>query len=335
MQVVDAVSTYLDIADSTAPGLIEGLYIVGSYALDDWIVDRSDIDIIAVTAEPGTDEDFGALRTMYALLAEASVGHIDGPYIAWSDLTIAPTTGLHRPWALDGEPHHDGDCFEINPVTWYTLQRYGVTVRGPLPDQLGIWVDTDERIRFVVSNLENYWSTVADDVAQACTATDRSFDTASFEWCMLGALRCTTPPSPATSPPSAAQPTTGSPSLPPSSTRRCISPPTCAQVAPLPTPSPRGRWRSPPTSSAGSSPTSRLPDSRADAGRSCPTYGAGGWSPRSPSRSSHLDTVSGAGAVASANASGTVVARCAIERCTGRTNPLATAMSIQSNIADQ
>ena len=189
MQVVDAVSAYLDIADSTAPGLIEGLYIVGSYALDDWIADRSDIDIIAVTAEPGTDEDFGALRTIYALLTEAGVGHIDGPYVAWSDLTIAPTTGLHRPWALDGEPHHDGDCFEINPVTWYTLQRYGVTVRGPLPDQLDIWVDTDERIRFVVSNLEHYWSTVADDVTQACLATERSFDPASFEWCMLGALR--------------------------------------------------------------------------------------------------------------------------------------------------
>ena len=57
--------------------------------------------------------------------------HIDGPYLAWGDLIAAPGTGLHRPWTLDGELHHDGDCFEINPVTWYTLATYGVTVRGP------------------------------------------------------------------------------------------------------------------------------------------------------------------------------------------------------------
>lgn len=189
MQVAEAMSTYLEVADSAAPGLIEGLYIVGSYTLDDWIEGSSDIDIVAVTAEPCTDEDFGALRTIYALLAQRSVGRIDGPYVAWSDLTIAPTTGLHRPWALDGEPHHDGDCFEINPVSWYTLQRYGVTVRGTTPDRLGIWVDTDERIRFVVANLQTYWADVAADVARAAADLDRSFDIDSFEWCALGALR--------------------------------------------------------------------------------------------------------------------------------------------------
>lgn len=189
MQVAEALSAYLEIADSTAPGLVEGLYVVGSFALDDWIDGSSDIDIVAVTAEPATDEDFGALRTIYALLAERGVGRIDGPYVAWSDLTIAPTTGLHRPWALDGEPHHDGDCFEINPVTWYTLQRYGVTVRGATPDRLGIWADTDERIRFVVTNLQTYWREVADDVHATTADGDRAFAPDSFEWCALGALR--------------------------------------------------------------------------------------------------------------------------------------------------
>jgi hypothetical protein len=189
VQVAEAVSAYLDVVDSAAPGLIEGLYIVGSYALDDWIPAHSDIDIVAVTAEPCTDADFGALRAVYAVLAERGVGRIDGPYVAWADLTIAPTTGLHRPWALDGEPHHDGDCFEINPVTWYTLQRYGVTVRGATPDQLGIWADTDERIRFVVANVQTYWADVAADVAHASADSDRAFDVGSFEWCALGALR--------------------------------------------------------------------------------------------------------------------------------------------------
>jgi hypothetical protein len=132
MDVASALGTYLEIVDSNAPGMLEGLYVVGSFALDDWHEDRSDIDIVAVLAEPATDEDFGVLRTVHALLDERQPQpNIDGPYLAWGDLIAAPATGLHRPWTLAGDLHHDGECFEINPVTWYTLATYGVTVRGP------------------------------------------------------------------------------------------------------------------------------------------------------------------------------------------------------------
>jgi Nucleotidyltransferase domain len=189
MDVATVLGTYLEIADSVAPGVVEGLYVVGSYALGDWCEGRSDIDIVAVTPEPATDEDYGSLRAVHALLSERHpIPHVDGPYLAWGDLPVAPATGLHRPWSLDGALHHDGECFEINPVTWYTLATYGVTVRGPDPARLGVWLDLNDRIRFVVDNLAGYWADVADDVA-AASAAGREFDGGSFEWCALGALR--------------------------------------------------------------------------------------------------------------------------------------------------
>jgi hypothetical protein len=133
MDVATALGTYLEIMDSTAPGMVEGLYVVGSYALGDWQPGRSDIDIVAVLAEPATDDDFGTLRTAHALLAERQpMPHIDGPYLAWGDLIAAPATGLHRPWVLDGELHRRR-MLRDQPVTWYTLATYGVTVRGPQP----------------------------------------------------------------------------------------------------------------------------------------------------------------------------------------------------------
>jgi hypothetical protein len=189
--VPTALGTYLEIADSAHPGLVEGLYVVGSFALDDWVPGASDIDVVVVTAEPATDDDFGRLLTIHALLTEQQpLPHIDGPYLAWGDLVVEPATGLHRPWALQGRLHHDGDCFEISPITWYTLATYGVTVRGPDPRTLGIPTDLEARVRFVVDNLRSYWSTVADDVATACERQpDRSFDAESFVWCALGALR--------------------------------------------------------------------------------------------------------------------------------------------------
>ena len=70
--------------------------------------------------------------TAHALLAEHQPRpFIDGPYVAWGDL-ITPPMALHRPWSLEGRLHHDGDCFELNPVTWYVLATHGVTVRGPI-----------------------------------------------------------------------------------------------------------------------------------------------------------------------------------------------------------
>jgi len=190
MDVATALGTYLEILDSTAPGMVEGLYVVGSYALDDWHPDRSDIDIVAVLAEPATDDDFATLRTAHALLEEHQPQpRIDGPYLAWGDLIAAPATGLHRPWVLDGELHHDGECFEINPVTWYTLATYGVTVRGPVVTKLDIWHEVEERVRFVIDNLSTYWYQLADSVVEACEDPTHSFDPPLFEWCALGALR--------------------------------------------------------------------------------------------------------------------------------------------------
>ena len=190
MNVETALGRYLEIVDSVAPGLVEGLYVVGSFALDDWVEGTSDIDVVVVTAEPATDEDFGSLRTVHALLAEQPTPAIDGPYLAWGDLVVEPATGLHRPWTLDGRLHHDGDCFEINPITWYMLATSAVTVRGPAPQTLGIPTDIEARIRFVVGNLQGYWADIANQVVAACERDEsRQWEAATFVWCTLGALR--------------------------------------------------------------------------------------------------------------------------------------------------
>jgi hypothetical protein len=189
-QLAAALGTYLAIVDDCAPGLVEGLYVVGSAALGDWVPDHSDIDVVVVTAEPATDDDAAMLRTAHAVLAErVPAPHVDGPYLAWGDL-ITPPMSLHRPWTLDGEFRHDGDCFELNPVTFYVLARHGLVVRGPEPDRLGVYVDTEARVRFCVDNLGQYWARLAADVRGALEIEpDRAVAPESFEWCALGALR--------------------------------------------------------------------------------------------------------------------------------------------------
>lgn len=186
-----ALGRYLEIADRVAPGLVEGLYVVGSYALGDWIDGASDIDIVAVTAEPAGDDDYRRIVEIHTTLAVAQPQPcIDGPYLAWADLLAEPATGLYRPWTLEGEPHHDGECFELNPITWYTLATHGITARGPAAQDLGVPTDVEARIRFVSDNLRSYWKGIAAQVTAACERPERqAFDPPMLVWCALGALR--------------------------------------------------------------------------------------------------------------------------------------------------
>lgn len=177
--------------DEIAPEVVEGVYVVGSIALEDWQPHSSDIDIIAITAEPADDEMSGTLRAAHAVFMNRFPGaHVDGPFLAWGDLTLPPV-GVTRPWMLDGVFHHDAECFEVNPVTWYTLAMYGVSLRGPQPNELQIPLDTEERRRFVRDNANSYWAGVLADLRGAIgeLGPGSTLPSSVPEWCLLGATR--------------------------------------------------------------------------------------------------------------------------------------------------
>ena len=86
---------------------------------------------------------------------------------------------------------HDAECFELNPVTWYTLATYGVRVRGPELAELAIPIDRDNMVRFVIDNARSYWTVVHDQFVAALGEL-RPSDTLSSSvpvWCLLGACR--------------------------------------------------------------------------------------------------------------------------------------------------
>ena len=184
--VIAALDIWLAEHDRRAPGMIEGLYLVGSLALDDWR-QGSDIDIVAVTSDPASPDDADVLRAAADAVRAVVDISIDGPILAWGDLSMPPLAVM-RPWTLDGEFRFDGDCFEINPVTWYTLATHGVAVRGDAPDRLGIPLDDAERRQWVRDNVDTYWRGVRDQVAAVlAVAPGRDdFDAAMVEWCALG-----------------------------------------------------------------------------------------------------------------------------------------------------
>ncbi len=187
--VAEALTAWIDAHDEAAPGVIEGLYAVGSVALDDW-TPHSDIDVVAVVADPSDPDLAGDLAAAQVLVRDRVSIAVDGPYVAWGDLVVPPMA-VQRPWVVDGEYRVDGEAFEINPVVWYTLATRGIALRGDRADRLGVHVDLVERRTWVGENLQTYWRGVGDRLAAAIGAdrTRETADGAVLEWVALGVAR--------------------------------------------------------------------------------------------------------------------------------------------------
>ena len=188
---LETVQEWVRVFDEIAPGALEGLYVVGSAALKDWQPGASDIDIVAITAEPADEDMAATLLTAHAVFTERHPGMaVDGPFMAWGDLVVAPQ-GVTRPWTLDGHFHHDAECFEINPVTWLTLARYGIRVRGPKLADIPIPHQAVEVVRFVVDNALSYWRTVHAELRGALgeLGTTDTLPSSVPVWCLLGVSR--------------------------------------------------------------------------------------------------------------------------------------------------
>ncbi|NRQ40771.1 DUF4111 domain-containing protein [Nonomuraea sp. NN258] len=140
------VDSYLDVADSEAPGLVDGLYLEGSAALGDYRPDSSDVDFVAVTSR------LPDLEVVERIRARTPNG-FDGVYLTWDDLRHDPSTLGERPQVL-GTRVAPQQC---NPVTWHTLARYGVTCRGPEITGLDVWCDPAALASWTDGNLDHYW----------------------------------------------------------------------------------------------------------------------------------------------------------------------------------
>lgn len=155
-EVEQVTTQYLVLADDAVPGLVEGLYLIGSVALDDFQPGVSDVDFIAVSSAPPDEQSAQALASVHArLAAQPGLPAFEGIYTTFAELrnSAAESAG--------GLVHHDGKLASgpqgRSPVEWTTLTRHGLTVRGPVPGDLGVHADSGELTAWTLDNLDRYW----------------------------------------------------------------------------------------------------------------------------------------------------------------------------------
>ena len=135
---IAAADVFLGLVEAQAPGLVESFHLVGSAVLGDWRAGTSDVDFVAVTAEPLTEIQRQAVTA--ALLAYNRLPGrppIEGEWMSAAELTRAPQT---------------------NPrvIALRTLDLHGHAVRGERP--AGLWRDEAAVRASILENLDTYWT---------------------------------------------------------------------------------------------------------------------------------------------------------------------------------
>ncbi|MEO3809200.1 aminoglycoside adenylyltransferase domain-containing protein [Sphaerisporangium sp. B11E5] len=154
--VADTVGAYLEDVDAQAPGLVEGLYLVGSVALGDFRPRVSDVDFVAVTSVRLDDPALATLAGVHERLKRRRRRpYFDGGYITWDDLAGAPASS--GPGASVHEHRFRSTHGGSDPVTWHTLAHHGIALRGPEPGDVKVRADREELVAWTDANLDDYW----------------------------------------------------------------------------------------------------------------------------------------------------------------------------------
>lgn len=155
--------------DRALPGRVEALYVVGSASTGAFRLGRSDVDFVAIVDRDLSRRELVRLRGVHmgrftsALVHDTALRRrwpllCNGIYLRSGDLSKSPLTvtpvaghvsGRFRPSPRDG--------FDVNPVTWHTLARHGIAVRGPDRERLQVRADRAELRSWTRDNLNTYW----------------------------------------------------------------------------------------------------------------------------------------------------------------------------------
>jgi predicted nucleotidyltransferase len=170
-----ALDEYLAALDAALPGIAHGIYITGSAALGDWRPGRSDLDILTLTASGLTDGELTALEKLHA--ASPGRPYRDAIYIPAEAIGPDPAADRRYPSAVDGV--FQRERYRPDPVLWATLDRHGLTVRGPEAHTLRADPGEAWLREWNHGNLESYWPPWAASTASATTASRSRLETAT------------------------------------------------------------------------------------------------------------------------------------------------------------
>jgi hypothetical protein len=183
--VQQVLSEYTAMVHAALPGLLDGVYLHGSLALNAYNPGLSDIDFISITSRRCTATDIDSLRTIHHTLVQRyPQAQLEGCYLIAQDVGRFEDHMLPHPYIHDGSLHASG-YHDINAVTWWILKQHGIAVYGPPPNQFDIQIDWELLLADMHHNLNTYWASFTSSPRRMAWLLNDY----GIQWVVLGVLR--------------------------------------------------------------------------------------------------------------------------------------------------
>ncbi|WP_442600717.1 aminoglycoside adenylyltransferase domain-containing protein [Paenibacillus sp. KN14-4R] len=190
-QVDEILDLYIKNVNSLKPNLLEGFYLYGSIVSEDFSLELSDIDFIAITKERLSEAEIKMLHQVHRKVElKYKKPNLNGIYITWDDLGKLQSEIQPFPYFLEGKMYKSG-YFELNLVTWYEFKNKGIKIMGPEISDLNIEVDFELLISRMHQNLNSYWSNwiIRSSKLLSLVSLALYFRRNDMEWGVLGITR--------------------------------------------------------------------------------------------------------------------------------------------------
>ena len=140
---------------------IRGIYIIGSYGLNDFNQNLSDIDFIVTIEKELTDSQIQVIKDIHLEIEQEFVQpNLNGIYILEDHVGKKSKEINSLTYFHEGElktDYNKVNYYEITPITWAQLKLNGVTVYGKKSDANEIKIDWKEIDNYMYENINSYW----------------------------------------------------------------------------------------------------------------------------------------------------------------------------------
>lgn len=153
---------WIDVLESINVTGLRGFYLYGSIALEAFDEETSDVDFLAVTKEPFTEDEVKRLEEAYVDLLEREpfLARLEGNVLAENQLDLHAE--VECPQCTQGRFFYR-ERYDYNAVTLYTIQQRGLTIVGsgpkevlPAVSQAELRVAMEYNLRFLERRLPYY-----------------------------------------------------------------------------------------------------------------------------------------------------------------------------------
>lgn len=140
---------------------ITGIYLTGSYAIDDFDPKLSDLDFVVLLKRDLDKGDLELLRNVHREIEDIVVQpNLNGIYLAESSVG-----GSAKDIATLVEYHvgqlrtlsNKSSYYAINPIMWAELALHGITIHGKASKELFLKADWRKISDYMHDNINSYW----------------------------------------------------------------------------------------------------------------------------------------------------------------------------------